>query len=231
MRSPRVPHGVLDRAPVPALRLASGLALALLCLLATAGPFALPARGETEAKPAPKAELSSWMLEEFDWGDSETLVKESIDYAPNYFCFTSRGECRVVQVRVDGEELLARFQYFEEGLWRMAFITPPLDLETAVQHGPRVLNTLTNHVKRHRGEPAYSKERPEIAEIGEGTHVLHRWKTETSVIEVVLVRRGSRYFVGAYFADPVRGAKALASAVDPTAPPRRPDGSLPVPRP
>ena len=93
-----------------------------------------------------------------------------------------------------------------------------------------MLNKLTQHVTRHRGEPTYSKARPDIAQLAEGTHVLHHWKTDDSVIEVVLVRRGAEYFVGAYFADPVRGAKALASAVDPTLPPLRPDGTRPPPK-
>jgi hypothetical protein len=182
---------------------------------------------EGAAEPA-EGVTTSWVLEEFDWGDSEEIVRESIDYAPGFLCFKFRNECRVVRVKVDAEELLARFQYYEDGLWRVALLTPPLSAEQASKHGPRVVGGLADHVKRQHGEPARETPFPAIAELGDGTHVLQHWKSEAMVIEVVIVRRGSQYFVGAYFADPVRGAEALRVAADPTDPPEKPKRRAPA---
>jgi hypothetical protein len=181
------------------------------------------------APPTPAAETPTpantgdrWLLEEFDWGDSEPIVRESVDYARGFLCFDMAGKCRVVRVRVDGEDLLARFQYHEEGLWRIALITPPLSASQLSEHGPRVVDVLLGHVKRKHGEPERSEEFPDVDAVEPGTQILHHWETDDMEIDAVLVRRGSEFFVGAYFADPVRGAQAMATAIDPTEPPEKP---------
>ncbi len=175
-----------------------------------------PAATSTDHADAP------WILEEFDWGDSESIVRESVEFADNFLCFKQNDECRLVRVTVDGEDLIARFQYFEEGLWRVALVTPPLNVHQMAEHGPRVAGVLAGHVARHSGAPVLDERFPKLAGLAPGTHVLARWKTEARVVDVVAVLRdGEKYFVGAYVVDPGRAARAQLAAKDPTDPPER----------
>ncbi len=185
-----------------------------------------PVEAPAEIPPLPEGEATSWALEEFDWGDSEEVVQESVDFAPNYLCFGAHGECRVVRVRVDGEDLLARFQYAEDALWRVAILTPPLYREDAAKHGPRVAARLAGHVSRQLGDPERVAPFPSAAQLKampEGSLVLERWRSESLDVETRLVHRdGDRYVIAAYFADPVRAKTAAAAAPDPTDPPPKP---------
>ncbi len=238
MQSPPCPLSVGhrgSRAHRPfVLRCVLGIALASLavaCGESESAPADAPASSNEAASealpPLPEGAATSWALEEFAWGDSEEIVRESVQYAPDYLCFGAHGECRVVRVRVDGEDLLARFQYEEDALWRVAILTPPLYREDAARHGPRVAARLTGHVSRKLGEPdavASFPDRAGLDAMPQGSLVLDRWRSETLDVETLVVRRdGDRYVIAAYFADPVRAETLAASAADPTDPPPKPD--------
>lgn len=194
------------------LRSTSLLAFVLMALAGSAS--AAPNESETAATPEP--EVQPWLLAEFDWGDTPEIVIESVEFTPGYICHKLRGACKMVKVRVGGEDLLGRFQYVDDSLWRIAFVTPALDLAAAMHHGPRVLERLVAHVREHKGEPKTEAGLPDLAgmELGQRA-VTHAWADASMEIRVQILRTEDGYYVGAYFADPARAEALRLTEPDP----------------
>jgi hypothetical protein len=144
-----------------------------------------------------------WLLTEFDWGDDPEVVVDSVMVAPGYVCFQSGGQCRFFRVRVDGEDLLARFEYRDERLWQIAFVTPGLSRVDAQEHMPRVLETLSGYIERFKGPPLVAAGLPDFAALSDGSATPTRfWKLPDMEIRIEVARKGREFFLGAFFYDP-----------------------------
>ena len=144
-----------------------------------------------------------WLLTEFDWGDDPEVVLDSVMVAPGYVCFQSGGECRFFRVRVDGEDLLARFEYRDERLWQIGFVTPGLSRVDAQEHMPRVLETLSGYIERFKGPPLVAAGLPDLASVSEGSATpTHFWKLPDMEIRIEVARKRGELFLGAFFYDP-----------------------------
>jgi hypothetical protein len=209
------------------------LLLPALLLLAPPGPIS----GATN-EPA-KVE-AVWLLSEFDWGDVRPVVDESIDVAPDLYCAARFGSrCSMAVADVEGEELLAKFE-FSQGLYRIRLLTPDIEvsiLAPAEQRAAdeeilrRVWKHLVDFVTRHKGAPLTEREFPELGTVSFGMRPTHTWKLSDQDIRVgVGRRRGGGFYVVAEFVDPEREAaarKAGGQASTDTA--RRKGSSPPAP--
>ncbi len=180
-------------------------AAALLCCL-----LALPVHAEEPApagEPA-KAEPERWLLAEFDWGDSKKIVYESVQYTDGFLCYRHklREHCAFVKTRVDGEELLAKFQFVKDRLWRIEILTPDLDETQAAPHLERVWQLLAGYVTRFHGEAPEKTPFPERESLAAGElRVTHRWKLSDQEIRVLVGRSkgdAGKWFTAAHFTDP-----------------------------
>jgi hypothetical protein len=98
-----------------------------------------------------------WLLTEFDWGDDPEVVLDSLEIAPGFVCYDSGAEpCKFVRVAVDGEELLARFDYREDRLWQVRFVTPELTRRQADEHLLRVVGRLAGYEVGRSGGKFYA---------------------------------------------------------------------------
>lgn len=169
---------------------------ALLVLVAATGSGARTLRG------APSADY--WLLTEFDWGDDPEVVYDSLEVAPGFICYDAGAEaCKFVRVVVDGEQLLADFDYRDDRLWQVRFETPGLTLQQAREHLGRVLGRLSGYVGRLRGPPVLASPAPPLPSIAEKTSVpVGFWKLPDMEIRIEVERRGGKFFARACFYDP-----------------------------
>lgn len=168
---------------------------------------------EAPAEPGPEAADGAeyFLLEEFDWGDDEEVVEESLLFDPAFACRgTAYQRCRLVKVNVDGEDLLARFHHHEGGLWQAVFLTPDLGTEEADEHLERVWNVLVGYVTRWVGEPEEARPLPDLQSLELGPpQPTHRWEREGLGVRVAVGRRADDiFYVGAFFFDPARAEAA-----------------------
>ena len=144
-----------------------------------------------------------WLLTEFAWGDDPEVVLDSLEMAPGFVCFKSGSECRFVRVSVDGEDLWARFDYREERLWQVRFVTPDLDRRQTDENARRVWTVLSGYVERIKGPPTVAGGFPKIASVSEEAPGLtHFWKLPDMEIRIEVGRNGRKFYVGAFFYDP-----------------------------
>jgi hypothetical protein len=167
-----------------------------------ASPDTAPATGVPEAPP-------NWMLEEFDWGDDEEVVAESIQFDPHFACTGDKlNPCTLVSAVVDREKLLARFTHHEGELWQVIFLTP--DIASGNPHLRRVWQLLADYVTKMKGKPEISVGFPDLAALAYGPpHLTHFWSLPGLEARVMVGRRDvDLYYVGLFFSDPVRGKVA-----------------------
>lgn len=162
------------------------------------------------ASSAPAAEKGErGLLDEFDWGDSRSLVEESIVVTPGFQCVGMGGHCRGATVLVDGEKLLAKFGYKDDGLFRIRFRTPDLS-GSDTRNLERVWQHLIDYVVREHGKPARASEFPGLAKIQPGLRPTHEWWLEEQYVSVGVGKGRGGYFVVATFMDPKRAPKREA---------------------
>jgi hypothetical protein len=189
-----------DAVSEPAKRALRVLALIGVALIASA--LIGLAGGEARASEgAPTRDY--WLLTEFDWGDDPEVVYDSLEVAPGFVCFDAGNECRLVRVRVDGEDLLARFDYRDDRLWQIRFVTPELGRRQARDHMPRVLGLLARYIERFKGPPLLASRLPLLNSVVEGSpRPTHFWKLPDMEIRIEVGRRGEKFYIGAVFYDP-----------------------------
>lgn len=186
------------------------VAAALLGCLLT-----LPVHAEEAAKAgeAGKAEPERWLLVEFDWGDSRKVVYETVHYTDGFVCYRHklREHCAFVKTLVDGEELLANFEFVDDRLWRIDILTPDLDATVADPHLERVWRLLAAYVTRFYGEAPEQTPYPDRESLAVGElRVTHRWQLPDQEIQVLVGRSrdaAPKWFTAAHFIDP-KWAKA-----------------------
>lgn len=171
------------------------------------------AAGKPKVARSPDGRLlmSYWLLDQFDWGDDEGVVEESILFDPHYECKgTPAKPCLLVTTVVDGEQLLARFQQYKGGLWQVAILTPDLDRQQADRYLRRVWRVLVDYVTRLKGAPKLVLGLPALDDITIGPpQVTHFWQLPGLEVRVMVGRRDKDlFYVGAWFSDPVRGKAA-----------------------
>jgi hypothetical protein len=180
-----------------ALALLAGC-LALAARAAEPGPAAAPAQGGGER----------WLLAEFAWGDSKNLTYESVHYTDGFVCFRHklREHCAFVKTRVDGEELLAKFLFADDKLWRIDILTPDLERSQAEPHLERVWKLLAAYVARFHGEAPEREPFPDWQALGpKEERVTHRWQLADQEIRIVVGRSPGtpeKWFTAARFIDP-----------------------------
>jgi hypothetical protein len=188
------------------------------------------AEGETAqaahpgASPQPAAK-ERWLLSEFDWGDSEDVVYETVRFTDGFLCLRhkTRKHCAFVKTRVDGEELLAKFEFVDKKLWRIDVLTPDLDAAQSDQHLERVWKLLAAYVTRFHGEaPEQQPFPPRDQLVAKQDFVTHRWKLPEQEIRIVVGRgrKGEKWFTAARFTDPkwVKDEPVFAPAAAPASP-------------
>jgi len=168
---------------------------------------AAPAPQAAAAAPAPGAP-ERWLLSEFSWGDSEDTVYETVEYTNGFLCLKHklREHCAFVKTKVDGEELLARFHFFEKKLWRIDVLTPDLDASQSDQHLERVWKILAGYITRFYGEAPEQTPFPQRDSIAPGkVHVTHRWKLADQEIRLLVGRAkgdDAKWYTAAHFVEP-----------------------------
>jgi hypothetical protein len=168
-----------------------------------------------EAAPAPdpaaatlsEPEPDRWLLTEFDWGDSEEIVYESVNYTDGFLCYKHklRKHCAFVKTKVDGEELLAKFDFVDGVLWRIEVLTPNLDPSQADPHLERIWKLLVDYVTRFQGEAPEQQDFPQRESLRPGQEVVtRRWQLPDQEIRIVVGRAaaGQKWFTSARFIDP-----------------------------
>jgi hypothetical protein len=185
------------------------------------GPVEEPQPAAATALAAQPALTERWLLAEFDWGDSKNLVYESVHYTDGFLCYRHklREHCAFVKTRVDGEELLAKFQFVDDGLWRIEILTPDLDPSQAAPHLERVWKLLAAYVTRFQGEAPEQAPFPAWQSLAAGElRVTHHWKLPGQEIRVLVGRSpdAEKWFTAARFTDP-KWAK-VEPAPEPEAP-------------
>jgi hypothetical protein len=170
-----------------------------------------------ENPPAPSNEgkgiglTSYWLLEEFDWGDDEEVVAESVMFDPHFACKGSEtSACVLVSTVVDRERLLARFHHHQNELWQVVVLTPDLNRAQADLHLEGVWQLLVDYGVRQKGEPVVASPLPDLDSLEFGPPQLtHFWSLEDLELRVRVGRRDvDLFYVGLYFSDPVRGPAA-----------------------
>ena len=172
-----------------------------------------PSAPAAEAVPAPTAASTGepaperWLLTEFDWGDSEEIVYESVRYTDGFLCYKHklRKHCAFVKTRVDGEELLAKFDFVDGVLWRIEVQTPGLDASQADIHLERIWKLLVGYVTRFYGEAPEQADFPQRESLAPKKEVVtRRWQLPDQEIRIVVGRApaGEKWFTSARFIDP-----------------------------
>ncbi len=194
---------------------AFAFALALCGAPAAIGEDALERAVEppeaTQAEVDAPTKLMYWLLEEFDWGDDKEVVGESILFDPYFSCKGIQSNpCIIVSTVVDGEQLLVNFQHQRDELWQLVVLTPDLGLDQANAHIPRVSRILVDYVTRLKGEPTLAFSLPDFDSLAlSPPQVTHFWAVDDLEVRVMVGRRDTdRFYVGAFFSDPVRGKLA-----------------------
>jgi hypothetical protein len=180
------------------------------------------------ATPQQVAPPERWLLSEFDWGDSEDTVYETVHYTDGFLCYRHEiaEHCAFVKTRVDGEELLAKFDFAGKRLRRIEVLTPDLDESQASQHLERVWKLLAAYVTRFKGEaPAQAAFPPRETLAPGALRVTHHWKLDDQEIRLVVGRSkdGQKWFTGARFVDPERAGRE--PAFEPDAPVAQPSAT------
>lgn len=196
------------------------LAFALACLVASAaaaedaedtGGDASEPASELAPGATGSGDFSYWLLEEFDWGDDEEVVAESVTFDPHFACKgTATRPCILVSTVVDRERLLARFHHHKGELWQVVVLTPDLNRVQADAHLERVWQLLVDYVTRMKGKPVVAVPMPSLDSLEFGPpQITHFWSLEDLEVRVRVGRRDvDLFYVGVYFSDPVRGAVA-----------------------
>lgn len=192
---------------------------------------------EATAAPIPTvtvapAEPERWLLTEFDWGDTEAIVYESIEYTDGFLCYEHklREHCAFVKTLVDGEELLAKFEFVEGVLWRIEVLTPDLEASQADPHLERIWKLLVGYVTRFYGEAPEQAEFPKRETLQPSAEVVtRRWELPEQEIRIVVGRaaKGEKWFTAARFTDP-----KWAKQAPPPPPPEKkaaPEAAAPAP--
>ena len=145
-----------------------------------------------------------WLLTEFDWGDDPEVVLDSLEIAPGFVCYDSGADaCRFVRVDVDGEDLLAVFDYRDARLWQVRFVTPELTRHQASEHLGRVVATLAGYIERLRGAPVLAGPLPPLDSLSEKSPTpTHFWKLPDMEIRIEVGKKDEEFFAGAVFYDP-----------------------------
>jgi hypothetical protein len=217
--------GEREAAPAPAAR-----APAEPVAAADAQPVGPPAPAPDAANAPLPPPTDFWLLREFDWGDSEDTVYESVDYTDGFLCYRHklREHCAFVKTRVDGEELLANFHFAKKRLYRADILTPDLDVEQAQMHLERVWKLLVAYVTRFQGEAPEQAAFPDRTKLAPGEiRVTHHWSKPEQEIRIVVARAedGSpRWYTAVRVVDPKWVAQEpvfVADAATPD-PPARP---------
>lgn len=184
---------------------------------APASPEAQPAPGpeapaSAATPPAPEAgapeHAARWLFAEFDWGDSEDTVFETVQYTSGFLCYRHKAieHCAFVKTKVDGEELLTKFRFVEKRLWRIDVLTPDLDSAKADLHLERVWRLLASYITRFQGEAPEQHAFPQRDAMAPGEEVVtHRWKLPGQEIRLVVGRaKGDppTWFTAARIVDP-----------------------------
>lgn len=178
------------------------------------------APGSAEPGAPTPAQPERWLLDEFDWGDSEEIVYESVQYTDGFLCYRHklREFCAFVKTRVDGEELLAKFEFVDGRLWRIDVLTPDLNDAQASEHLERVWKLLAAYVTRFHGEAPEQAAFPPRESLAPGAlHVTHRWKLADQEIRLVVGRgpgEPATWFTAARFVDPKWAKHEPAPKVD-----------------
>lgn len=170
-----------------------------------------PAADAAEPKAARDDLTHYWLLEEFDWGDDEEVVAESVLFDPHFECKSTHIQrCVLVSTVIDRERLLARFHHHQGELWQVVVLTPDLNQVQAGQHLRRVWQIMVDYVTRMRGEPMIAAPLPELTSLEFGPPQLtHFWSLDDLEVRVRVGRRDEDlFYVGVYFSDPVRGEEA-----------------------
>jgi len=172
------------------------------------GPDAEPGTPAAAAPAATPSRTESWLLEEFDWGDNRNITYETVHYTDGFLCYRHklREHCAFVKALVDGEELLAKFQFVDDRLWRIEILTPDLDASQAAPHLERVWKLLAAYVTRFQGEAPEQSPFPEWKSLAAGElRVTHHWKLPDQEIRMLVGRSagpGEKWFTAARFTDP-----------------------------
>jgi len=193
---------------------------------AAAAPAGAGAAAEAPVPAAaalPPTLTDRWLLEEFDWGDSKNVTYETVQYIDGFLCYRHRlrEHCAFVKTLVDGEELLAKFQFVDDALWRIEILTPDLDASQAAPHLERVWKLLAAYVTRFQGEASEQSPFPEWKSLAAGElRVTHHWKLPDQEIRILVGRSAGdveKWFTSARFTDP-KWVK-VEPAPEPEAPP------------
>jgi hypothetical protein len=176
----------------------------------------IPVANVAPAAPAPQ---ERWLLKEFDWGDSEDVVYESVEYTDGFLCYEHKFKkhCAFVKTKVDGEELLAKFEFVDGRLWRIEVLTPDLDAAQADLHLERIWKLLVGYVTRFYGEAPEQVAFPPRDTVAPKAEVVTRhWERPEQDIRIVVGRvpTGDKWFTSARFTDP----KWVKQAPPPPAP-------------
>ena len=164
---------------------------------------------ETQPAPAPPTPDRSgrWLLAEFDWGDSEEIVYETVRFTDGFLCYKHKlfEHCAFVKTKVDGEELLAKFLFVDGKLWRIDVLTPDLDAEQSDAHLERVWKLLAAYVTRFHGEAPERAPFPQRDALAPKQEIVtHRWELPEQEIRIVVGRAATepKWFTAARFIDP-----------------------------
>ncbi len=171
--------------------------------------------------PKPKPPRSTdWLLSEFDWGDSRSIVRESVLYHPDFSCHMVGGICGGVTADLDGEMFLARFAYGKRGrgLDAVRLLTPDVE----VLYAPE-LERLWRHLAAFYGarhvEPTTSSDAfPDLSALSpDSVRVTHTWELPDHHIRIGVGRRKSeRYYVFAAFRNPANVAPEPVRVSEPS---------------
>ena len=178
--------------------------------------------------PAVPAAQERWLLKEFDWGDSEDVVYESVEYTDGFLCYEHKFKkhCAFVKTKVDGEELLAKFEFVDGRLWRIEVLTPDLDAAQADLHLERIWKLLVGYVTRFYGEAPEQAAFPPRDTLAPKAEVVTRhWERPEQDIRIVVGRvpTGDKWFTSARFTDPKWVKQAPAPPAPEAAAPTQPE--------
>jgi hypothetical protein len=192
-------------------------------------PVEEAAAPDASAAPIPTAtvapaEPERWLLTEFDWGDTEAIVYESVEYTDGFLCYEHklREHCAFVKTLVDGEELLAKFEFVEGLLWRIEVLTPDLEAAQADAHLERIWKLLVGYVTRFHGEAPVQADFPKRETLAKPNDevVTRLWELPEQEIRIVVGRakKGEKWFTSARFTDPKWAKQAPPPEEDKDAP-------------
>lgn len=212
------------------------LSLALACSgekepAAAAQPAEAATAEAASAAPAPQQD-ARWIFSEFDWGDSDEVVYETIQYTDGFLCYRHQffQHCAFVKTKIDGEELLAKFELPMHALTRADVLTPDLDEAQAALHLERVWKLLAGYTTRFFGAATEQAAFPDRQALAPGElRVTHLWKLADQEIRLVVGRREGEsplWFTALRCADPKHADQE--PAFRPDAPAQAPSTASPT---